>query len=278
MTGRLRMTEQGEMINAKYGLRGIAMRSLEQTMSSVLWLTAREPPPHPKMDDWRRIMERIAAESRRAYQHLIYDSGDFARYFRDATPINVIERLNIGSRPLEQENESRKVEDVRAIPWVFAWTQTRCLLPGWYGFATGLASAMAAKGQDELREMHANWPFFKVLISDVEVVLAKADLDIASRYSQLAGYLHDVFFPVIKAEYDRCVDIVRTLTGHDELLADHATLRRSIRLRNPYMDPMSFLQVDLLERWRQGGRQDDGVLQALMVSVNGIAHGMQNTG
>src|SRR5690606_7672791 len=133
-------------------------------------------------------------------------------------------------------------------------------------------------GVSGLRDMLEHWPFFRVLISDVEVVLAKADLDIAEHYSRLAGPLHDRFFPVIRAEYDRCVELVLELTGRTELLADHETLRRAIRLRNPYMDPMSFLQVDLLERWRAGGRQDDAMLQALMVSINGIAHGMQNTG
>ncbi|HEX5419730.1 MAG TPA: phosphoenolpyruvate carboxylase, partial [Gammaproteobacteria bacterium] len=150
--------------------------------------------------------------------------------------------------------------------------------PGWYGFASGLGSALGAYGHDELRQMLESWPFFRVLISDVEVMLAKADLDIAARYSRLAGTLHDEFFPIIKAEYERCVDIVLSLTGHSELLAGDDTLRRSIRLRNPYMDPMSFLQVDLLGRWRAGGRQDAGVLQALMISINGIAHGMQTTG
>jgi phosphoenolpyruvate carboxylase len=275
--GRLRMIEQGEMINAKYGLDGIAMRSLEQTLSSVLWLTARPQDRHPRQGAWRAVMGQIATESRAAYQSLIYDTGDFGQYFRDATPIDVIERLNIASRPMDRP-DSGNVEDVGATPWIFAWTQSRFMLPGWFGFASGLSGAMEAHGQEELRRMLEHWPFFRVLISDVEVVLAKADLDIAARYSHLAGELHQSFFPIIKAEYDRCVDIVLTLTGHKELLANHETLRRSIRLRNPYMDPMSFLQVDLLERWRKGGRQDDAVLQALVVSVNGIAHGMQSTG
>jgi phosphoenolpyruvate carboxylase len=133
-------------------------------------------------------------------------------------------------------------------------------------------------GKQTLREMLEHSPFFRVLINDVEAVLAKADLDIAEHYSKLAHELHGRFFPLIRSEYDRCMELVLDLTGHRELLEDQETLRRAIRLRNPYMDPMSFLQVDLLARWRRGGRQDDAMLQALMVSVNGIAHGMQNTG
>jgi len=276
VNGRLRMTEQGETINAKYGLHGIAMRSLEQTLGAVLWLTARPQPAHPRQADWQALMQEIADESRLAYKRLVYDRPDFVSYFRDATPIDVIERLNIGSRPVSRDGTGG-IEDLRAIPWVFAWTQNRCLLPGWFGFATGLEAALGRHGAAALEEMLAHWPFFAVLVNDVEAVLAKADIEIAEHYSRLSP-LHDEFFPLIRAEYERCVRLVLELTGRDELLAEQETLRRAIRLRNPYIDPMSFLQVDLLRRWRHGGRQDDAMLQALVVSVNGIAHGMQNTG
>ncbi|HEX6995773.1 MAG TPA: phosphoenolpyruvate carboxylase [Gammaproteobacteria bacterium] len=276
VNGRLRMTEQGETINAKYGLHGIAMRSLEQTLGAVLWLTARPPAPHPRQADWQAVMQEIADESRLAYKRLVYDRADFVDYFRDATPIDVIERLNIGSRPAARDGRGG-IEELRAIPWVFAWTQNRCLLPGWFGFATGLEAAIRRHGDAVLRDMVAHWPFFEVLINDVEAVLAKADIEIAAHYSQLSS-LHDTFFPIIRDEYERCVRLVLDLTGRQELLSDHETLRRAIRLRNPYIDPMSFLQVDLLRRWRRDGRRDDAMLQALVVSVNGIAHGMQNTG
>ncbi|MGB7215234.1 MAG: phosphoenolpyruvate carboxylase [Gammaproteobacteria bacterium] len=276
MNGHLRMTEQGETINAKYGLRGIAMRSLEQTMSSLLWLLARPRESDPRQPEWEAVMQRIAESSRQAYKRLIYDRPEFAHYFRDATPIDVIERLNIGSRPVAREGGGG-IEDLRAIPWVFAWTQCRCLLPGWFGFATGLSDAIDRHGIAVLEEMLERWPFFAVLVGDVEAVLAKADLEIAAHYSRLSP-LHEKFFPIIKEEYDRCVALVLELRGDSELLSDQETLKRSIRLRNPYVDPMSFLQVDLLDRWRRGGRQDDAILQALIVSVNGIAHGMQNTG
>lgn len=277
--GRLRMTEQGEMINAKYGLHGIAMRSLEQTLSSVLWLTAKPQEEHPREAEWHAIMDEVAERSRQAYKSLVYDRREFAQYFRAATPIDVIERLRIGSRPAAREgDEGGDIEKLRAIPWVFAWTQNRCMLPGWFGFASGLSDALQRWDESVFREMLEHWPFFRVLLGDVEVVLAKADLEIAAHYSRLAGPLHEELFPIIRDEYQRCVELVLRLTGHSELLAGHETLRRAIRLRNPYMDPMSFLQVDLLDRWRRGGRQDDAMLQALMVSVNGIAHGMQNTG
>jgi phosphoenolpyruvate carboxylase len=277
VAGRLRMTEQGEMINAKYGLRGIAMRSLEQTLSAVLRVAARPPEPAPDEAQWHEVMQLIADQSRRTYKQLVYDSPKFLPYFRAATPVDVIERLDIGSRPVSRTG-SRTIEDMRAIPWVFAWTQNRCLLPGWYGFAAGVSAGIDRYGADVLRQMLEHWYFFRVLISDVESVLAKADLDIAERYSQLAGPLHEVFYPTIRQEYERSVELVLELTGQTELLAQADTLSRAIRLRNPYVDPMSLLQVDLLERWRRGGRNDDAVLQALMVSVNGIAHAMQNTG
>ena len=277
VTGRLRMTEQGEVINAKYGLHTIALRSLEQTVSSVLAVTVK-PHEHPKAaSSWRKIMSEIATASRAAYGGMIYDRSEFPAYFRDATPIDVIERLGIGSRPTSR-GDLGSLEELRAIPWVFAWTQSRLILPGWFGLGTGLEHALAKFGEETLRDMQAEWYFFRVLLSDVEVVLGKVDLEIAELYSKLAGPLHDMFFPAIHSEHDRCVELVLQITGQTKLLEKEDTLRRAIRLRNPYVDPMSLLQVDLLKRWREGDRTDDSVLQALMVSINGIAHGMQNTG
>ncbi|MCZ6497183.1 MAG: phosphoenolpyruvate carboxylase, partial [Gammaproteobacteria bacterium] len=277
VAGRLRMTEQGEMINAKYGLRAIAMRTLEQTVSAVLWATVKEPLPDASEPRWCEIMKSIAAASQQVYKDLIYDRPEFWEYFRDATPIDVIEKLGIGSRPASRSDGSN-IQDVRAIPWVFAWTQTRLLLPGWFGVGAGLQHALEQFGEDVLREMLDRWQFFRVLITDVEIVLGKSDIEIAERYSELAGPLHDEIFPTIRAEYERCIEIILRLRKQTALLEKEGTLRRAIRLRNPYVDPMSLLQVDLLKRWRKGGRTDEAVLQALMVSINGIAHGMQNTG
>ncbi len=275
IAGRLRLTEQGETINSKYGLRGIALRTLEQTVSSVLLVAARPPRANPAEPGWHAIMEEIAGASRGAYQSLLYESPDFMEYFRAATPFDVIERIGSNSERAEVVGSP---EDPRAAPWIFAWSQNRCLLPSWFGFATGLKRAQERYGEAALLEMFEQWHFFRVLVLDVGTALAKADLDIAALYSRLAGDLHDRFFPVIRAEYKASVDQVLRLSRQTELLEASRTLRRAIRLRNPYVDPMSFLQVDLLERWRAGGRENDAVLQALTASINGIAHAMQLAG
>jgi phosphoenolpyruvate carboxylase len=274
--GRLRMTEQGENINTKYGLRGIAIRTLEQTLSAVLLVTLRPPAEHPAEARWQGIMEEIAAASRAAYQTLLSDPGDFMEYFRAATPFDVIER--IASKSERAEHVGEEDAEPRAVPWTFAWTQSRCLLPSWYGLASGLKHAMDVHGEDALVEMFEQWHFFRVLLTDVATALAKADLDIALLYSRLAGDRHEKFFPAIRAEYRNCVDMVLRLTRQKELLEASRTLRRAIRLRNPYVDPISFMQVGLLERWRAGGRRDDATFQALAASINGIAHAMQSTG
>ena len=274
VAGRLRMTEAGEVINAKYGLRGIAMRSLEQTLSAVMLVTARPSKPQPQEARWHAVMEDIAAASRGAYQTLVYESREFMEYFRAATPIDVIERAGAW----EQDSPADELEDPRAAQWVFAWTQNRCLLPSWFGMGMGLTRAIDRYGESTLIEMFDHWHFFRVLLSDVGAALAKADLEIAELYSRLAGHLHDAFFPAIKTEYESCVELVLRLTRQSELLEASRTLRRAIRLRNPYVDPMSFLQVDLLRRWRAAGRKDDAVQQALTACISGIAHGMQNTG
>jgi phosphoenolpyruvate carboxylase len=276
IAGQLRMTEQGETINSKYGLRGIAVRSLEQTLSSVLLVTSRPPRTPPQAGRWQAVMEDIAAASRAAYQKLLSESGDFRAYFRAATPIDVIER--IGSKSERAEHVGVQAEETRAAQWIFAWTQNRCLLPSWYGVATGLKQAHELHGEALLLEMFEQWHFFRVLVLDTATALAKADVEIMALYSRLAGELHERFFPSIRAEYQSCVDQVLRLSRQSELLEASRTLRRAIRLRNPYVDPMSFLQVDLLERWRANGRQNDAVLQALIASVNGIAHAMQTAG
>ena len=276
VAGRLRMTEQGESINNKYGLRGIALRTFEQVVSAVLLVTVRPPAANAAEARWQSIMEEIAVASRGAYQSLLSDPEDFMEYFRAATPIDVIER--IGSRSERAEHVTESPGEFRAAPWVFAWTQSRCLLPSWYGVGTGLKAAIDAHGEDALVEMFEQWHFFHVLLSDVATSLAIADLDIAALYSRLAGPRHDKFFPAIRREYKSCVDLILRLTRQKELLEASRTLRRAIRLRNPYVDPMSVLQVGLLETWRERGRPDGAELQALTASINGIAHAMQGAG
>jgi phosphoenolpyruvate carboxylase len=277
VNGRLRVTEQGEIINEKYGLRGIALRSLEQVTGSVALATAM---PHHRGNDqpeWHDMMDVIAAESRRAYRELIYETPNFYEYFRLATPVELIERMRIGSRPSFRRSQSG-IEDLRAIPWVFSWTQSRCMLPGWYGLGTGIRKAAEQFDDAALREMFAEWYFMRALTADAEMVLAKADLGISKLYSELAGDLHDEFFPIIEREYELTRDLILDYTGSETLLEGDATLQRAIMLRNPYVDPMSLMQVDLLARWRESDYEDTQLFDALLASVNGIAQGLQNTG
>ena len=276
VAGRLRMAEHGETINADYGLRGIALRSLEQKLSAVLSVTARPQEPHPDERNWQSAMSEIADASREVYRELVHGTPEFETYFRNATPIDLLERLGIGSRSPASADILPHSVDTATLE--FAWAQNRCLMPAWFGFASGVERGMELVGTDTLVAMYRDWHFFRFLVSSIEMSLAKVDLDIAERYSRLAGELHERFFPVIRDEYERCVACVLQLNSHRTLLEKSGTLRRAIRLRNPYVDPMSLLQVDLLERWRRAGRADDAVLEALQASVNGIAHGMQDTG
>ena len=277
VNGRLRVTEQGEIINEKYGLRGIALRTLEQTTGSVALATALPRHRGSEKPEWREIMDVVAAESREAYRKLIYKTPEFYEYFRAATPIDVIERMRIGSRPSSRRSGSG-IEDLRAIPWVFAWTQSRLTLPGWYGLGTGLAKAIEQFGQDAFGDMFREWFFFRSLVADAEMVLAKSDLGISQLYSQLSGDLHDVFFPTILAEFGRTRDIILKYSEHESILEGDVTLQRAIMLRNPYVDPISLMQVDLLRRWRDSNREDGEVFNALLTTVNGIAQALQNTG
>ncbi len=275
--GRLRVTEQGEIINEKYGLRGIALRTLEQITGSVALATAL--PKHRGNDrpQWHQMMEAVAEESRTAYRRLVYETPEFVDYFRAATPIDLIERMRIGSRPSSRRSKSG-IEDLRAIPWVFAWTQARCMLPGWFGLGSGLRAAAERFDDEAFREMFREWYFMRGLTADAEMVLAKADLGVAALYSELAGELHETFFPIIEREYELTRELILNYSDNEELLEGDITLQRAIMLRNPYVDPMSLMQVDLLNRWREAGRPDDDMLDALLASVNGIAQGLQNTG
>ena len=276
--GYLRLTEQGEVIHRKYGIRAIALRNLEQATGAVLRATLRPRQPEPREARWREMAATIATAARAHYRGLVYESEGFVPYFRDATPIDVIERLRIGSRPSKRGNAGG-VSSLRAIPWVFAWSQNRCGLTAWLGVGTGLAEGIARYGQDAIAEMARDWPFFATLVDDVEMVLAKSDLAIFERYSLLAGDAHARFYPGIADEFARTRDVILAIKDSPRLLDGDFRLRQSIRLRNPYVDPISLLQVDLLARWRAEGRPEQGPLfHALVTTVNGIAAGVQNTG
>lgn len=277
VSGRLRTTEQGEVIHRKYSMRSIAIRNLEQSAGAVIKASLAHPARGQDHARWHEWMARLSELSRQAYRDLVYGNDDFADYFRAATPIDVIERMRIGSRPASRAKKVG-IDGLRAIPWVFAWGQSRHALPGWYGLGTGLEKLSAEIGEQALSDMAENWLFLANLLEDAEMAMAKADMGIAHRYAGLAGELGRQYFPRIAEEFDRTAELICRLKDQQSLLDRDPTLKRSILLRNPYVDPMSFSQVDLLKRWRDGGREDAAIEQALIASVHGIAQGLQNTG
>ncbi|WP_411886908.1 phosphoenolpyruvate carboxylase [Hydrocarboniphaga effusa] len=274
--GVFRVTEQGEVIHRKYGIRALALRELEQSVAATLRASLRPRLHEPREDAWKQAMAAMAAASREAYRAFVTKDG-FVDYFRAATPIDVIERMTLGSRP-SRRGSMKGVESLRAIPWVFAWTQCRAVLTAWYGLGSALERGAAELGEERLLEMARDWAFMRTMLADVDMVLAKCDLDIAEAFSKLAGPLHDEFYPLIRAEFDCTVHWVLKLRGSDRLLASDPRLAQSIRLRNPYVDPISLMQVDLLARWRAGGSEDEHLLRALVATVNGVSQGLQNTG
>lgn len=275
--GKLRLTEQGEIIHAKYGLRDIALRTLELMSGAVMEVTLRSKNAAPLPAEWTAAMSYFAEQSRAEYRRLVYENPDFYTYFREATPIDVIERLRIGSRPAARRSNVG-IENLRAIPWVFAWTQNRQSLPGWYGVGYGLEKTVEQFGLPLLQEMILKWPYLANLVSDVEMVLAKADLPIGAMYAKLAGPVGESIFGIITQEFERTRGLLCSLQNTTVLLEREPTLQRAIKLRNPYVDPMSLVQVDLLKRWRASDRQDPDLERALMMTVKGIARGLQNTG
>ncbi len=274
--GHLRVTEQGEVIHRKYGIDALALRELTQTTGAVIAASVRPRPPEPREAQWREWMQAISADAFAAYRDLVAGTPGFVDYFREATPIDVIERMTLGSRP-PKRGSMLGVENLRAIPWVFAWTQCRAGVPGWFGIGSALQAAVARHGETEIAVMANDWPFFKALLADVEMVMAKGDMAIAERFSELAGDLHQQFFPRLLAEHERTRAWIERLRGRD-LLSDDPRLSRSLRLRNPYTDPISLLQRDLLERWRAGNRPDDDLFRALCATVHGVSQALQNTG
>jgi phosphoenolpyruvate carboxylase len=277
VTGQIKFTEQGEAIAEKYANSVIAERELEQMLNAQVRarLNAIESPEEPVDDAWRAAMETAATAARTEYRDLL-DTDGFVRYFEQATPITVIEDLNLGSRPASRSAE-RSVEDLRAIPWVFSWTQARCVIPGWYSLAAGIQAYLDDGGDMEtLQEMHRQWPFFQVMIDNAALALAKTDIEIATQYADLAdSALREEFFERIHSEYDAAVDLVTTITGRETLLGG-GWLEESLERRNPYVDPLNLLQIQLLGRDRDALSDLDE--RTLRLTVKGIAAGMKNTG
>jgi phosphoenolpyruvate carboxylase len=277
MQGVLRLTEQGEVVNQSYGLRPIAMRTLERTFASVALATAHTAEIAPIAPEQIAVMRTIAQHSLKAYRELVFGSAEFFEYFRAVTPLDVIERMHIASRPAVR-GAGGGVQALRAIPWVFAWTQSRHMLPGWFGVGSGLQAALELHGEEVIARMVAHWPFFGHLLDDVETMLGRTDLEIASHYDALAPeQLKAQSLPIAK-EYALTLRHLLHLRGSARLLDGDPTLQRSIKLRNPYVDPMHLMQVDLLRRWRATQRQDTALFGALRATISGIAQGLQATG
>lgn len=282
VAGQIRITEQGEIIAAKYSDAEVGRRNLETLLAATL--SASFPAAKTLEADTPErlgLMEKLSGIAYREYRDLVYATPDFITYFREATPISEIAKLNIGSRPAARK-ATNSIADLRAIPWVFSWAQSRLMLPGWYGFGSAIAAYREEKGDaaiEELAALYRDWPFFRATISNMEMVLAKSDIHLASRY---AGLVKDAdiaarIFGRIKTEWRRAVDAVLAITGHKELLGDNPLLARSLKNRLPYLDPLNHLQVDLIKRFREGDESED-VLYAIHLTINGIAAGLRNSG
>jgi len=283
VAGRLKVTEQGEMLSAKFSVTEIAHRELELTTSAVLLTTLdhRSAGKPASIARYEQIMDEMARRSTRAYRDLVYGDPDFAAYFHATTPVREIQRLQLGSRP-SKRRESARIEDYRAIPWVFSWTQTRAVLPAWYGLGTALAGAREQHGAAILQEMERDWPFFSALISNAEMACAKADLDIARRYAELYAdeTARERIWTAISSELQRTVGELRHVRDEERPLDREPVLQRTIARRNPFIDPLSFVQLELLRRLRApGGDPDDpDLVRASLLTINGIAGGLRNTG
>jgi phosphoenolpyruvate carboxylase len=282
--GTLRVTEQGEMIQAKFGLPGIAVRTLEVYTTATLEATLSKP--RTVDAGWRAAMERVAAAARSGFRRTVYDDPRFLRYFSAATPEAELDALHIGSRPARRTADGG-LQTLRAIPWQFAWTQTRLLLASWLGVDEMLGSTVSDADREVCRQMYREWPFFRSTIDLMEMALAKADAGIAAHYDRyLVGPDLRNLGSELRARLTRAANTVVEITGHTRLLEENPVLRRSIDVRNPYVDPINIIQVELLRRLRQMGPRstdsdDPDVVQlrrALLVTINGVAAGMRNTG
>lgn len=273
VNGRLRVTEQGEVVQAKYGLPDTAEETLTTYLTSVLE-TSLAPPPRPK-PAWRDAMDGMTAIGMRSYRELVQQNARFLDYFQAATPEAELAKLNIGSRPARRK-PGRDITHLRAIPWIFAWTQTRLMLPAWLGVGYGL-KAVSERDMALLHEMQTEWPFFAATLDAIEMVLAKTDADVAFQYDQrLVPEELRHFGQDLRSRLSRVYDAVLSVTRHKTPLEHEPVTQKSINLRNPYTDPLNLLQVELLARIRRG--ENSVVQDALLITVNGIAAGMRNTG
>jgi phosphoenolpyruvate carboxylase len=289
VNGKIKITEQGEMISLKYAHPSIAMRTLELDIAAILRVSL--PAGYRTLEDeldnpeWSEAMEVISDAAREEYRNFIYHTEELIEYYYTATPINEIAELRLGSRPAKRK-KTKLIEDMRAIPWVFAWMQSRHIVPGWYSSHAGLETYLSQSSRRRLRilrDAYRRWYYFRALIDNIEMTLSKADLSIAREYSTLVGarpVRRPVFRRIVKA-FDATAGLVTKISGEKKLLDNNPTLQRSIQLRNPYVDPMSYIQVELLRRIRNNELDDNAYQElklAIFLSINGIAAGLRNTG
>ncbi len=279
--GAIRITEQGEVIASKYSNPELGRRNLEILAAATLEATLLHSESTATPAEWLAAMEFLSGEAYRAYRDLVYETDGFEMFFRESTVISEIANLNIGSRPSSRKSSAR-IEDLRAIPWVFSWAQCRLMLPAWYGFGTAVdtwVTSHPAEGMALLQAMYRDWPFFRMLLSNMDMVLAKSDIAIASRYAELVSdvELRQRIFSRLRAEWQSVVSALLTIMEQNSLLESNPLLARSIRHRFPYLDPLNHMQVELLKRYR-GGDDSEAVVTGIHLTINGIAAGLRNSG
>ncbi len=279
--GQIRLTEQGEVIASKYSNPEVGRRNLEVLAAATLEATLLAHPEAAPSQEYLAAMDELSDHAFKTYRNLVYETPGFEQYFWESTVISEIANLNIGSRPASRK-KSTSIEDLRAIPWVFSWAQSRLMLPGWFGFGSAVKDFLARHGDEGLQllqAMHREWSFFATQLANMDMVLAKSDLAIASRYAELVRdeALRTTIFARIKAEWEITVEVLLTITGQKALAEGNPLLARSIQNRLPYLNPLNHVQVELLHRYREGD-QDDRVRRGVLLSINGVAAGLRNSG
>ncbi len=280
INGRFRVTEQGEIIATRYANPKLAHRHLEQIVSAVLLASAPSENKEPVPSTWRTVMDEMSEVAKEAYRNLVYETPGFIDFWQTATPLEEIKRMQIGSRPAARASTGT-VTKIRAIPWVFSWMQSRFNLPGWFGLGTGLESC---SDTSLLQEMYAEWPFFRTMLDNTEMSLSKADMNIAALYMKLVPdhALAQNMFNRILEEYERTRSMVLSISGHQTLMEKEPITQNAVQVRNPYVDPLNYLQVEILKRLRSTDDTNDleteTLREAMALTINGIAAGLKNTG